>query len=211
MEETTQKPPNRRAPQNVKEEQCPARDGRVRSDIAPSLPANTGSAVNANAASMSSPVPVAACRRPGGPFAADFSRTKGYRHARRTECPLAISFSSVCFPYDPNRYATNSLIYGGTAGTRTQDQSLKRALLYQLSYRPNGPRIIAELGRQITGNVFSTVTGRVGYAHGRKTGGPQATGIALCAGGAVGSGLVARHGHGEVYAELRTRADDVSL
>src|ERR1700733_11768399 len=25
---------------------------------------------------------------------------------------------------------------GGTAGTRTQNQSLKRALLYQLSYRP---------------------------------------------------------------------------
>jgi hypothetical protein len=33
----------------------------------------------------------------------------------------------------------------GTAGTRTQDQSLKRALLYQLSYRPNEPRMIAEL------------------------------------------------------------------
>ena len=32
MQETTQKPPNRRAPQNLKEEQCPARDG---SDIAP--------------------------------------------------------------------------------------------------------------------------------------------------------------------------------
>ena len=40
----------------------------------------------------------------------------------------------------------------GTAGTRTQDQSLKRALLYQLSYRPNEPRMIAELGCQITGN-----------------------------------------------------------
>jgi hypothetical protein len=26
--------------------------------------------------------------------------------------------------------------YGGTAGARTRDQSLKRALLYQLSYRP---------------------------------------------------------------------------
>ena len=36
---------------------------------------------------------------------------------------------------------------GGTAGTRTQDQSLKRALLYQLSYRPDRPRIIAELAR----------------------------------------------------------------
>ena len=36
----------------------------------------------------------------------------------------------------------------GTAGTRTQDQSLKRALLYQLSYRPNEPRMIAELARQ---------------------------------------------------------------
>jgi hypothetical protein len=37
-------------------------------------------------------------------------------------------------------------VYGsGTAGTRTQDQSLKRALLYQLSYRPSEPRIIAEL------------------------------------------------------------------
>ena len=47
----------------------------------------------------------------------------------------------------------NSLIFiGGTAGTRTQDQSLKRALLYQLSYRPIEPRIIAELRRQITGN-----------------------------------------------------------
>lgn len=41
---------------------------------------------------------------------------------------------------------------GGTAGTRTQDQSLKRALLYQLSYRPNQARMIAELGVQITGN-----------------------------------------------------------
>jgi addiction module HigA family antidote len=37
------------------------------------------------------------------------------------------------------------LNYGGTAGTRTQDQSLKRALLYQLSYRPNQARMIAEL------------------------------------------------------------------
>ena len=40
---------------------------------------------------------------------------------------------------------------GGTAGTRTQDQSLKRALLYQLSYRPIGPRIIAELAGQVIG------------------------------------------------------------
>jgi hypothetical protein len=32
MRETTQKPPNRRAPQKLKEEQCPARDGP---DIAP--------------------------------------------------------------------------------------------------------------------------------------------------------------------------------
>ena len=39
---------------------------------------------------------------------------------------------------------------GGTAGTRTQDQSLKRALLYQLSYRPAGPRIIAELRPEFT-------------------------------------------------------------
>jgi hypothetical protein len=39
---------------------------------------------------------------------------------------------------------------GGTAGTRTQDQSLKRALLYQLSYRPNEARMIAELRRQFT-------------------------------------------------------------
>jgi hypothetical protein len=47
----------------------------------------------------------------------------------------------------------NDYIFGiGTAGTRTQDQSLKRALLYQLSYRPNEPRIIAELRPQITGN-----------------------------------------------------------
>ncbi|HXM26134.1 MAG TPA: hypothetical protein VN957_08930, partial [Chthoniobacterales bacterium] len=61
--------------------------------------------------------------------------------------------------------------------------------------------MIAELGRQITGNVSSAVTGRVRYARGRKAGGPQAAGIALRAGGAVGSGLVARHGHGEVYAE----------
>jgi hypothetical protein len=43
------------------------------------------------------------------------------------------------------------LIYGGTAGTRTQDQSLKRALLYQLSYRPNQARMIAELRRRFTG------------------------------------------------------------
>src|SRR5580692_5113367 len=42
---------------------------------------------------------------------------------------------------------------GGTAGTRTQDQSLKRALLYQLSYRPvcRGA-IIAELPLQNTVN-----------------------------------------------------------
>ena len=42
---------------------------------------------------------------------------------------------------------------GGTAGTRTQDQSLKRALLYQLSYRPvcRGA-IIAELPPQNTVN-----------------------------------------------------------
>ena len=41
---------------------------------------------------------------------------------------------------------------GGTAGTRTQDQSLKRALLYQLSYRPKErkARIIAELLGQFT-------------------------------------------------------------
>ena len=40
---------------------------------------------------------------------------------------------------------------GGTAGTRTQDQSLKRALLYQLSYRPQEARMIAELtGRFIS-------------------------------------------------------------
>ena len=40
----------------------------------------------------------------------------------------------------------------GTAGTRTQDQSLKRALLYQLSYRPKErkARIIAELPGQFT-------------------------------------------------------------
>jgi hypothetical protein len=37
------------------------------------------------------------------------------------------------------------VLIGGTAGTRTQDQSLKRALLYQLSYRPREARIIAEL------------------------------------------------------------------
>src|SRR5579859_2789178 len=43
---------------------------------------------------------------------------------------------------------SNSLIYGGTAGTRTQDQSLKRALLYQLSYRPREARMIAELAGQ---------------------------------------------------------------
>ena len=42
---------------------------------------------------------------------------------------------------------------GGTAGTRTQDQSLKRALLYQLSYRPNQARMIAEVRNQITGNA----------------------------------------------------------
>src|SRR5450631_2643378 len=41
----------------------------------------------------------------------------------------------------------------GTAGTRTQDQSLKRALLYQLSYRPNQARMIAELCNQITENA----------------------------------------------------------
>jgi hypothetical protein len=44
---------------------------------------------------------------------------------------------------------------GGTAGTRTQDQSLKRALLYQLSYRPDQARMIAELRCQIIGNSFS--------------------------------------------------------
>ena len=40
----------------------------------------------------------------------------------------------------------------GTAGTRTQDQSLKRALLYQLSYRPKEARMIAELVRRSTEN-----------------------------------------------------------
>src|ERR1700720_1307828 len=44
-------------------------------------------------------------------------------------------------------------VNGGTAGTRTQDQSLKRALLYQLSYRPNQARMIAEVRNQITGNA----------------------------------------------------------
>jgi len=43
----------------------------------------------------------------------------------------------------------------GTAGTRTQDQSLKRALLYQLSYRPDQARMIAEVRCQITGNSFN--------------------------------------------------------
>lgn len=33
---------------------------------------------------------------------------------------------------------------GGTAGTRTQDQSLKRALLYQLSYRPPEGSMLAK-------------------------------------------------------------------
>jgi hypothetical protein len=48
-----------------------------------------------------------------------------------------------------------ALIYmdGGTAGTRTQDQSLKRALLYQLSYRPNERRMIAEVRRPITASI----------------------------------------------------------
>src|SRR6266403_1683432 len=99
----------------------------------------------------------------------------------------------------------------GTARTRTQDQSLKRALLYQLSYRPSGPGMIAELRRQFTGNASSAVAGRIGYAGGGKTGGTQAAGVALSAGGAVGSGLVARHGHGEVYAEFSPRTDDIRL
>ena len=59
----------------------------------------------------------------------------------------------------------------GTAGTRTQDQSLKRALLYQLSYRPNQPRMIAELRLQIIGNSCG-VPGGIGYVRGRKAGGP---------------------------------------
>ena len=42
---------------------------------------------------------------------------------------------------------------GGTAGTRTQDQSLKRALLYQLSYRPKERRMIAELADASTENA----------------------------------------------------------
>ncbi len=41
----------------------------------------------------------------------------------------------------------------GTAGTRTQDQSLKRALLYQLSYRPKERRMIAELADASTENA----------------------------------------------------------
>ncbi len=77
---------------------------------------------------------------------------------------------------------------GGTAGTRTQDQSLKRALLYQLSYRPDEPRIIAELVRRgienangtsrsrVTGRVRRTsrVARRIGYAGGGEPGRPQA-------------------------------------
>jgi hypothetical protein len=61
------------------------------------------------------------------------------------------------FPYGPFQqvgyWVTTQVIVfiGGTAGARTRDQSLKRALLYQLSYRPSEPRIIAELAGQVMG------------------------------------------------------------
>src|SRR5271165_247212 len=61
------------------------------------------------------------------------------------------------FPYrfrtETTKIRLSPLFYGGTAGTRTQDQSLKRALLYQLSYRPicRGA-IIAELPPRNTVN-----------------------------------------------------------
>ncbi len=62
---------------------------------------------------------------------------------------LGFSWNFSCLPdvSGHQRKSTES----GTAGTRTQDQSLKRALLYQLSYRPSGPRIIAELAGQVIG------------------------------------------------------------
>src|ERR1700730_9552425 len=101
-------------------------------------------------------------------------------------------------------------IIGGTAGTRTQDQSLKRALLYQLSYRPNEPRMIAELGRQITGISWS-VPGRIRDAGGRKTRGPQTAGIAFAAGGAIGCGLITRHRHAVIHPEFDARANDIRL
>ena len=64
----------------------------------------------------------------------------------------------------------NSFVYtgfidvlnGGLAGTRTPDQCLKRALLYQLSYQPNGAQKIKQnglnaslFGRQNTTGSFS--------------------------------------------------------
>src|SRR5271167_4442932 len=145
------------------------------------------------------------------PLAADFPRTNGYRHARRTECPLAISFYSVRFPYDPNRYAINSLIYGGTAGARTRDQSLKRALLYQLSYRPvcRGA-IIAELPPRNTANGLAVACG-IRKIYRRKAGGAQAAGIAFCAGSSLTIGLVARHSHAEIHAQTDAGADYFGL
>src|SRR5579863_2591028 len=99
---------------------------------------------------------------------------------------------------------------GGTAGTRTQDQSLKRALLYQLSYRPNQARMIAELGPQFTGNSVRVARG-IGDAGGSETGGAQAAGIAFCAGATVRCGLVARHGDAVIDPERGAGADDVGL
>jgi hypothetical protein len=98
----------------------------------------------------------------------------------------------------------------GTAGTRTQDQSLKRALLYQLSYRPDQARIIAELKPQITG-ISRGVPRGIGQLGGGESGGPQAAGIAFPAGGALRVGLITRHRHAEIHAQFAARPDDIGL
>src|SRR6185437_14602252 len=68
------------------------------------------------------------------------------------QAPYFITFLGVTwFLSSTRQWKSQEVLGSGTAGTRTQDQSLKRALLYQLSYRPDQARIIAELPRRFTG------------------------------------------------------------
>src|SRR5271154_3427742 len=96
---------------------------------------------------------------------------------------------------------------GGTAGTRTQDQSLKRALLYQLSYRPvcRGA-IIAELPPRNTVNGLTVACGIRDSGCG-KAAGAQSAGIAFSAGPALRVGLVAGNGHAEIHPQINAAAD----
>src|ERR1700722_9333153 len=90
---------------------------------------------------------------------------------------------------------------GGTAGTRTQDQSLKRALLYQLSYRPPGGAHHSRTCRPLHGHSRvrnSSVTRRIRHPGGGETGGTQPAGIALSACPAGSVRLIAGNGHAVV-------------